>query len=69
MASGVEIRKLQWRKARGSESVNQCVEAAPLPGGGTAVRDSKNPSGAVLEFTPGEWTAFTAGVRGGEFDF
>ena len=32
------------------------------------VRDSKNPRGAVLNFTPGEWDAFIGGVRNGEFD-
>lgn len=33
-----------------------------------AVRDSKDRGGPVLTFTPTEWDAFTAGVRGGEFD-
>lgn len=37
-------------------------------GGGHAVRDSKDPSGPVLRFTPAEWAAFTAGVRDGEFN-
>lgn len=32
------------------------------------VRDSKNPGGAVLAFTTGEWRAFLAGVRNAEFD-
>jgi hypothetical protein len=31
------------------------------------VRDSKNPTGPALVFTPGEWDAFTAGVVDGEF--
>nr|WP_245650453.1 DUF397 domain-containing protein [Nocardia harenae] len=39
-----------------------------LDGGRTAVRDSKNPAGPVLDFTPSEWTAFVAGVRAGEFN-
>jgi hypothetical protein len=33
-----------------------------------AVRDSKDPSGPMLLFTPLEWRAFVAGVRDGEFD-
>lgn len=45
-----------------------CVEVAPLPDGGRAVRDSKDPSGPALIFTPAEWAAFTAGVADGEFD-
>ncbi len=35
---------------------------------GIAVRDSKDPGGPVLDFTPAEWRAFIAGVRDGEFD-
>ncbi len=33
-----------------------------------ALRDSKNPTGPTLVFTPGEWDAFVHGVKGGEFD-
>lgn len=33
-----------------------------------AVRDSKDPAGPVLTFTPAEWTAFIAGAKDGEFD-
>ncbi|WP_084161263.1 DUF397 domain-containing protein [Nocardia sp. BMG51109] len=32
------------------------------------VRDSKNPTGPALVFTPSEWDAFTTGVKDGEFD-
>jgi hypothetical protein len=44
------------------------VEVASLDGGLIGVRDSKNPTGPALVFTPGEWEAFTAGVQDGEFD-
>jgi hypothetical protein len=57
-----------WRKSTRSGNDNACVEVADLDGGGRAVRDSKDPNGPVLSFTPAEWAAFTAGVRGGEFD-
>jgi hypothetical protein len=33
-----------------------------------AVRDSKDPDGPRLIFTPAEWETFTAGVRDGEFE-
>lgn len=60
---------LTWRKASRSSAQGQnCVEVADLPDGGRAVRDSKHPGGPVLRFTPGEWTAFVAGVKDGEFD-
>ena len=58
-----------WRKStRSDANGGQCVEVADLPDGGAAVRDSKDPGGAVLRFTPGEWAAFVGGVKDGEFD-
>lgn len=58
---------LAWRKATASAN-GGCVEVAPLPAGGVAVRDSKDPHGPVLRYTPREWTAFLDGIRNGEFD-
>jgi len=46
---------------------NTCVEVAVLSGA-VAVRDSKDPEGPALRFTPQEWLVFLAGVRAGEFD-
>lgn len=57
-----------WRKATASGANGNCVETAPLADGGMAVRDSKNPDGAALFFTKGEWDAFLDGVSKGEFD-
>jgi hypothetical protein len=59
---------LSWIKSSLSFSNSNCVEVAALPGGGVAVRSSKNPAGAVLRFTPGEWDAFVGGAKAGEFD-
>ncbi|GAA0853611.1 DUF397 domain-containing protein [Streptosporangium amethystogenes subsp. fukuiense] len=50
-----------------SDNSGNCVEVAPTRGGGRAVRDSKDPSGPVLYFTPSEWSAFLGGVKLGEF--
>jgi len=44
-----------------------CVEVGH-DGDAVLVRDSKDPDGPVLRFTPAEWTAFLAGARDGEFD-
>jgi hypothetical protein len=57
-----------WRKSTFSNNTGACVEVAGLPHGTRAVRDSKNPTGAVLSFTATEWSAFTTGIRAGEFD-
>jgi hypothetical protein len=65
----MELNGARWRKSsRSSGNGGNCVEVADLDGGHRAVRDSKDPAGPVLMFTPGEWSAFTAGVRDGEFD-
>jgi hypothetical protein len=57
-----------WRKSSACNGASACVEVQTLPDGSVLMRDGKNPDGPVLVFTPAEWAAFTAGVRGGEFD-
>jgi hypothetical protein len=54
---------LNWVKSSysGGNQAN-CVEIAALPDGGRAVRDSKNPSGAVLVLTSGQWAALAKSV-------
>lgn len=56
-----------WRKSTRSNSQAACVEVRDLPGR-TAMRDSKDPAGTVLSFPASAWSAFTAGVRAGQFD-
>lgn len=46
-----------------------CVEVALLPDGRVAVRDGKDRDRLPYVFSADEWRAFTAGVKGGEFDF
>jgi hypothetical protein len=59
---------LTWRTSSYSSGQGgNCVEIADLPNGAQAVRDSKNRTGPALTFTAAEWSAFTAGVRSGEF--
>jgi hypothetical protein len=58
----------RWRKSSLSDSTGKdCVEVAFLDDT-VALRDSKNPTGPKLYFTPYEWTAFLGGVKNGEFD-
>ena len=56
----------EWRRSSFSNN-GTCVEVADLPDGRRLVRDSKDPAGPVLTFTPAEWTAFVLGVQAGEF--
>lgn len=58
-----------WHKSSYSNgSGGACLEVAEVDGRHRAVRDSKHPTGPALTFTAAEWSAFTAGVRAGEFD-
>jgi Domain of unknown function (DUF397) len=59
----------RWRKSSYSGgNGGACVEVARNLPGAVAVRDSKDPDGPRLAFAPEEWTAFTAGVKAGDFD-
>ncbi|MFC8527237.1 DUF397 domain-containing protein [Nocardia sp. NPDC057227] len=64
----MDLSGAEWFKSSYSGGDNNCVEVAHLDDGQVGVRDSKNMSGPALVLTPGEWGAFTAGVRSGEFD-
>lgn len=57
---------ITWRKASASVETD-CVEVA-FHNAEILVRDSKDRTGTVLAFTRGEWDAFVAGARDGEFD-
>ena len=58
----IDLSDAVWRKSSYSNGGEQCVEIADLPGGGVAVRDSKNPSFPALRYTADEWAAFRQGV-------
>jgi hypothetical protein len=58
-----------WRKSSHSGSNGHCAEVAVLPGPAPdtdfviAVRDSKDPAGPVLTFTPSDWQEFTSRIK------
>lgn len=53
-----------WRKSAYSNNGGNCVEVARNLPGVVAVRDSKDPDGPALIFTPADWETFTAAVKG-----
>jgi hypothetical protein len=66
--TSVDLERADWRKStRSGPFTDNCVEVA-FVGDTIAVRDSKQPSGPVLLFTPAEWDAFVDGAKDGEFD-
>jgi hypothetical protein len=59
---------LSWRKASLSFSNGNCTEVREMPDGHVQVRDSKDPDGGTLSFTPAGWDTFIRGAKLGEFD-
>lgn len=59
----MDMTSVAWRKSSysGPDGGN-CIQVAGLPGT-IAVRDSKDPDGPALLFTPAEWAAFTERIK------
>ena len=64
----VDISRAVWRKSSSSGGNGNCIEVAANLPGMVAVRDSKDPEGPVLTFSPAQWRAFATQVKAGEFD-
>jgi Domain of unknown function (DUF397) len=58
---------LNWRTSSRSSDGENCVEVAYQPDT-VAVRDSKNPNGPVLAFSPDALHRFLTGAKAGQFD-
>ncbi|MFG2352810.1 DUF397 domain-containing protein [Streptomyces sp. NPDC048521] len=65
--ASTDLHDVRWLRSSYSTGANNCVETArPRSGpsaGLLAVRDSKNPAGPALLFTPESWTGFMAALR------
>ncbi|WP_204019179.1 DUF397 domain-containing protein, partial [Sphaerimonospora thailandensis] len=73
----MDLSSIAWRKSRRSANGSDCVEVTTIDAGQAEVehkadaerlflvRDSKDPDGPVLAFTPSEWDAFVSGVKDG----
>jgi Domain of unknown function (DUF397) len=62
-----DVDSLAWFKSSYSAGNGNCVEVA-FAGSAVALRDSKDPAGPVLRFSPNTWRGFVASVRAGEFE-
>jgi hypothetical protein len=58
----------QWRKALRSLGNGNCVEVAPVTVG-VLVRDSQDPRGPAINYSPDSWKSFVTQARTGFFDF
>lgn len=67
--SSTDISCVEWKKStKSGPHTDNCVEVGGEFTGDILIRDSKDPDGPILRFTPDEWTAFIGGVKDGEFD-
>ena len=60
----MELTGAIWRKSTRSGTQGDCVEVADNLAGVVGVRDSKDPAGPVLTFTPDAWRTFVRVSRG-----
>jgi hypothetical protein len=61
----VEVAEVWHKSSYSGGNGGDCVEVARTLPDAVAVRDSKDPEGAKLVFTPAAWAAFTAALRTG----
>lgn len=65
----MDLTGAEWRRsARSGDNGGNCVEVARNLPHVVAVRDSKDPDGPMLAFSPEDWRAFMASVKAGRFD-
>ncbi|MEU8038770.1 DUF397 domain-containing protein [Streptosporangium sp. NPDC049078] len=73
MVEGVEVLQQRlvnaawFKSSRSQGTTDNCVEVA-FASEVVAVRDSKDPGGAILSFSPNDWAAFLRCVKAGDFD-
>ncbi|MFJ4407016.1 DUF397 domain-containing protein [Streptomyces sp. NPDC088910] len=61
------MTRYQFHKSSYSTANGECVEVAINVPGTIRVRDSKDPDGPALAFTPSEWTHFQQALTTGTF--
>jgi Domain of unknown function (DUF397) len=60
-----DLTGAKWRKSSySSANGGACVDVAGNLPGVVAVRDSKDPDGPALIFSPADWSAFIASLKG-----
>ena len=64
IAMDLDLSRAEWRKSTNSGNGGDCVEVARGMPDVVAVRDSKDPHGPKLAFTPDQWRVFARMVKG-----
>lgn len=63
-----QLANAVWRKSSRSQGTTDNYIEVAFASELVAVRDSEDPSGAVLSFSPNDWVAFLKCVKAGDFD-
>ena len=58
----------EWQTSSFSMGAGNCLQVRRAVSGIVVVRNSRDPEGSMVSFTPAEWDAFIAGAKAGEFD-
>jgi hypothetical protein len=64
-----ELGDLGWHKPWSGGNGGNCFETKKLADGRVAVRQSADPGGPALIYTPAEIAAFIRGAKAGQADF
>jgi hypothetical protein len=62
-ATDLDLSRATWRKSTHSNNGGNCIEIARMTADAIAVRDSTDPVGPKLAFTPDQWRAFIAALK------
>lgn len=66
----MDLTRAEWRKSSHSAgNEGECVEVATNLPNIVAVRDSKNPNGPAIIFTPAQWSRFLHQIKNNELEF
>jgi hypothetical protein len=63
-----DLSRAVWQRAGGEDAPDEAAVEVAFVDDLIGLRNSADPAGPVLVFTQGEWDAFVAGARDGEFD-
>ena len=63
-AMDLDLSRAAWRKSTYSNNGGACVEIMDAAPDLVVVRDSANPGGPTLAFTPDQWRVFARMVKG-----
>lgn len=62
-SNSINYHKTSWRKSSRSIAQTNCIEVA-ISAGSIGIRDSRNPTGTVLTFSPPtQWTNFIHQIK------